>query len=147
MRMYTQELEVAYRNTSYRVDHPDGGFGIRVGEQSDRLDALLATHGMNNWAYVTASNPRSEKLTNGINRLRNAALMAQVTQQGFVIYPGRGESDADDWVAEESVLILGMDAAAALQLGVQFGQHAVLVGHAGGRAELKWCGGPAPVRR
>ncbi len=145
--MQTPEIEQAYRNTRYRVDHPDGGFCIRVGEPSSRLDALLATHGVRCWAYVTASNPRSEKLDNENNRLRNAALTEQLVRQGFVIYPGRGEPDQDDWVAEESVLILGMDASAALQLGAQFGQHAVLVGQAGGRAELQWCRGSAPIHR
>lgn len=140
--MHTPEIAQAYRNTTYRVDHPDGGFGIRVGERSRRLDALLAMHGVRCWAYLTASNPRSEKLSPEINRLRNAALMEQVKQQEFVIYPGRGEPDTGDWVAEESVLILGIDASAALRLGAQFDQHAVLAGEAGGPAKLMWCSAP-----
>ena len=34
-------LEAAYRNTSYRVDHRAGDFGIRIGEPCAPLDALL----------------------------------------------------------------------------------------------------------
>lgn len=139
MRRHTPQTEEAYRNTRYRVDHADGGFAIRVGESSDRLDSLLAAHGVDCWAYVTAWNPGSKKISNKTNRLRNATLQGQIARIGYVIYPGRGEPDAGDWVAEESFLILGMEAALAQQLGAQFGQHAVLVGRVGGCAELKWC--------
>jgi hypothetical protein len=130
----------AYRHTTYRVDHPDGSFGIRLGVPCCRLDALLAAHDMECWAYVTAWNPDSEKLSCENNRLRNAALKEQIVRAGYVIYPGRGEPDAGGWVAEESFLILGMAAAVATQLGMQFGQRAVVIGHAGGCAELSWCG-------
>ena len=130
----------AYRHTTYRVDHPDGSFGIRLGVRCRRLDTLLALHRVNCWAYVTAWNPDSEKLSCENNRLRNAALRERIVRDGYVVYPGRGEPDAGDWVAEESFLILGMAAAVATQLGAQFGQHAVLVGRAGGQAELRWCG-------
>jgi len=51
-----------------------------------------------------------------------------------------GALSAYDWVAEESLLIIGIDETAALALGAQFGQHAIVVGEAGGCAGLRWCG-------
>lgn len=134
-------LESSYRSTTYFVDHPEGAFGIRLGEPCARLDALLAAHGEHCWAYVTACNPRSQSLPDADNAARHADLLAQVQAAGHVFYPGRGMPDSGDWKPEESLLILGLDQDAALRLGARFGQNAVVVGSAGGRAELRWCAG------
>lgn len=112
-----------------------------MGEPCARLDALLAAHGEHCWAYVTACNPRSQSLPDADNAARHADLLAQVQAAGHVFYPGRGMPDSGDWKPEESLLILGLDQDAALRLGARFGQNAVVVGSAGGRAELRWCAG------
>ena len=133
-------IEHAYRNTTYVVDHPDGAFGIRLGDPCPRLDALLAAHGVKGWAYVTAWNPRSEPVPAAVNTARQAELLARVTRAGYPVFSGRGQPVSGDWAPEESLLIIGIDEAAALALGVQFGQHAIVVGEAGGCAALRWCG-------
>lgn len=134
------EIERAYRNTRYRVDDPAGAFDIRLGERCPRLDVLLAAHGVTCWAYVTAWNPRSQPAPAAANAARHTDLRARVAQLGYSVLPGRGQPDSGDWVAEESLLILGIDEAAALALGAQFGQRAIVVGKAGGDAMLRWCG-------
>jgi len=131
-------IENAYRNTTYLVDHPDGAFGIRLGEPCPRLEALLAAYGSTCWAYVTAWNPRSQSVPAAVNAARHAELLAHAMRSGYPVFPGRGVPDSGDWVPEESLLILGMTEAAALALGAQFGQQAVVVGKAGGCAELRW---------
>lgn len=135
------DLGRAYRDTTYVVDYPDGAFGIRIGEPCARLDALLAAHGATRWALVMAWNPQSEKLSNKNNRLRNSALRDAVAQAGYTFMPGRGVPDRDDWAPEESLLILGIDEAAALALGRRYGQRAIVAGIAGECAVLRWCAG------
>jgi hypothetical protein len=139
MRMPRAALEQAYRNTTYWVDDPEGSFGIRLDEACARLDVLLAAHGVDCWAYVTAWNPRSQLLQAALNAARHAKLRARIAALGFAVLTGRSQPDSADWAAEESLLVLGMDEAAALALGKQFGQHAVVAGVRGGVAGLCWC--------
>lgn len=138
---HRRALETSYRSTTYFVDHPGGAFGIRLGEPCARLDALLAAHGTSCWAYVTACNPHSQRLPDADNAVRHADLLARVQAAGHVFYLGRGTPDGGNWKPEQSLLILGLDEAAALRLGAHFGQNAVVVGRAGGCAELGWCAG------
>jgi hypothetical protein len=140
------ELERAYRATTYVVDHSDGAIALRIGEPCPRLDALLAEKGVSHWAFVTAWNPGSEKISNKNNKLRNVALRAAVTVAGHAVFDGRGVPDRGDWAPEESLLVLGIDAAAATALGRRHGQRAIVSGRAGGCAELHWCGGDAGRR-
>lgn len=134
-------LERAYRNTTYRVDHPEGAIGLRIGEPSARLDALLAAHRATRWAFITAWNPFSEKISNENNQLRNKALLDAVTVAGHVVFAGSGVPDHGDWPPEDSLLVLGISLDTALALGRRHGQHAIVAGEAGGCAVLHWCGG------
>ena len=136
--MTDRELEVVYQTTTYAVDCPAGDFGIRLGEPCAPLDALLRECGVATWAYVTACNPRSQPLSSEENAARHAQLLAQVRALGLKVFTGRGRADREDWI-EESLLILGMDESDAVTLGTAFGQNAVVVGVADGRAQLKWC--------
>lgn len=136
--MPERELETAFRNTTYGVDHPDGAIAIRIGEPCPRLDALLREYGKTHWAYVTAWNPRSQKLNDAENAARHAQLLERVRKLGCVYFSGSGSADKENW-SERSLLILGINQADALRLGNAFDQHAVVVGVVGGCAELLWC--------
>jgi len=136
--MHDSSLEAAYRNTTYGVDHPAGTFGIRLHASCAPLEMLLRAHGVATWAYVTACNPRSHKLTDAENAVRHAQLLARVRESGFSYFAGRGSADDASW-SEASLLILGISEVKALQLGAAFDQHAVVVGVLGGCAELRWC--------
>lgn len=135
------ELERAFLNTRYIVDAPGGAIAIRIGECCPSLDALLAEHGVTCWTFVTANNPKAEKLNNKINMLRNISLCAEVLDRGCALLTGRGQADAGDWPEEESVLVFGMNAADAVALGARYGQHAVVTGNIGECAVLRWCTG------
>ncbi len=136
--MQDGSLETAYRNTAYWVDHPAGTFGIRLNAVCVPLETLLRAYGVAAWAYVTACNPRSQKLTDAENATRHAQLLARVRESGFPYFAGRGSADDASW-SEASLLILGISAAEALRWGAAFDQHAVVVGVLGGCAELRWC--------
>lgn len=133
------ELERAYRNTRYIVDAPGGAIVLRIGECSSALDALLTAQGASCWAFVTASNPQSEKLCNKNNNLRNKALIAELRHAGYTLFTGRGQADGGDWPAEDSVLVLGLSAADAVLAGARYGQYAVMTGNVGECALLRWC--------
>lgn len=139
--MNRADLERAYRATTYIVDDPEATIAIRIGEPCPRLDALLVERGVSDWAFVTAWNPGSVEIPSKNNELRGIALRNAVSEAGHACIGGRGVPDRDDWVPEESLLILGIGAAEAVALGRRYGQRAIVAGRAGGCAELHWCGG------
>lgn len=140
MSCASADLLAAYRRTHYRVDTPQGTFAIHIDQPCPPLDALLARHGCREWAYITAYNPRSAPLSPDMNAARQAELLTEVQAQGWIHYHGQGQPAAEDagWTAEDSLLIVGMDAANAARLGRRFGQNAVVVGQMGEAARLWW---------
>ena len=129
----------AYRATSYWVKDRDQHFSIRIGEASEDLEQLLTAHDSTNWAYITASNPRSEMLTAEENAARNDQLMDHVKQAGRLYFRGEGIGNDPTWPPEASILIVGMDKDEALELGREFGQNAIVIGRKGQAAELVDC--------
>jgi hypothetical protein len=55
------------------------------------------------------------------------------------MFPGEGIGDDGVWPPERSVLVLGIEREAALQLGRRFGQRAIVCGDLGGLATLALC--------
>jgi hypothetical protein len=128
-----------YRATTFRVESPDGIIDIRVGEKHPRIDALLSHHKVTEWAYITAWNPRSQLLSAEQNALAQVQLTDVVLERGLGFYGGSGIPDNPGWTAERSVWIAGISRQAAVELGARFGQNAIVVGTAGGVAELLCC--------
>lgn len=132
-----ERLRAAYEAAVYRVDEgPRGRFMIRVGERSADVDALLAEAGADSWAFITAANPRSVRLTAGENAARAAALANVVAERRLVHFAGTG--GGAEWPAEPSLLVLGIAEADAKALASAFDQHAILFGQRGGAARLVW---------
>jgi hypothetical protein len=132
------DLETAYRSTSYDVDAPEGRIAIRIGQHSPLLDRLLRRHHTRTWAFLTAANPRSRLLMDEENERRNVDLEQVVQTAGYPHY--RGESVADDgvWSPEPSFLIVGITQKDAAILGRSFGQNALVLGELGEPARLMW---------
>lgn len=126
------ELEFAYAATTYQA----GSLRLRVGEPAPALDALLAARGLDQWAWLTAVNPRSQPLPPAENRRRMADLLSRL--QGRLWLRGEAVSDRGDWPAEPSVLVLGMSRAEAVALARSYQQNAILFGERGGLAHLVW---------
>ena len=135
-----EHLLQAYRNTRYCVQLPLGEIVLRVGKHSPAVDALLHAHGLHVWVFITADNPGSIRDEHG-NPARRAQLRSHVQQLGLPSFLGRGIGDDPEWPAEESLLVLGLDAEEAIALGRQFGQLALLAGELGGPARLVCCSG------
>jgi hypothetical protein len=129
----------AYRRTAFIAYTSMGRVVLRIGKPSADLDALLSSTGVATWAYITACNPGSVRVTDGQNLARQRELEQVITARGCVSYRGDGIGDDGDWPAEPSLLILGIARDEAVQLGRRFGQLAVVCGERGHEVELVVC--------
>lgn len=137
------ELLRVYAAAAYVVHAPAGAFTIRIGRNSPEADAACLEAGEASWAFVSACNPMSRRLTNAENQKRHESLAQAVQVRGWHALPGEGRSDSGDWPPEASLFILGPARDEAARLGDEFGQLAIVWGAAGGRAELVECRGGA----
>jgi hypothetical protein len=132
-------LLAAYRKTTFYADTPRARLALRVGERCVDLDALLNDHGVSSWAYVTASNPGSRRLSDEDNAARQRELEGHVARLGVRAYPGEGVGDDGRWPPEPSLLVLGIARDDAIRLGGRYGQVAIVCGEMGRAAELVLC--------
>lgn len=126
-------LEKSYRATTYAAGL---SLKLRVGQPHPFLDDMMAFRGLEEYAYLTAWNPGSKPLPEAENRARQDDLKARLKGKHPLV---EGVATADDgaW-REESLLVLGIPRADALDLARQFGQAAILAGRRGGAPEIAW---------
>jgi len=133
------DLWRAYEQTQFYVRECTPELCIRIGSHHERLDEMLDDHQCDAWSYITASNPASDLLSDEQNAGRNRKLESLLESQSFVFYRGEGIGSDPTWPAEASFLILGISREAAMRLGRQFGQNAIVCGVRGEAAELVDC--------
>ena len=136
MKQLSEELLAAYLATTYTACLGELEVRIRVGSRCPSFDRELAERNLSCWAYLTAFNPGSQPLSAVENRDRQQALRCAVHAGGWACYPGVGIPDTSTWEPEESLLILGIQRQAALQLARRFGQLAFVWGARDTAAEL-----------
>lgn len=135
-----EKLLVAYEQATYRVDlDPDPTF-LRVGEPSPELDRWLAAQGAPGFAFLSAANPGSEPLSAAANERRHQRLLERVRESGLPAISGESYDAANGSWREASLLVAGLDRAAAIALARDFGQLALLIGNRGGTVELCFTG-------
>jgi Protein of unknown function (DUF3293) len=137
--MMDPKLWDAYHATDYVVDAPGGAIALRVGKCSPTLDRLLSEHGADQAVFITAWNPQSVRLAAVENGSRQEALVREVRGRGYAVIGGHGAGAGGDWPAEDSLLVVGMPAEEGMELGMRFGQLAVVFARVGGVVELLWC--------
>lgn len=127
----------AYLSTDYRVkDMP--GFSFTVGRPVPRAVRFwLAERAVKTWTFVTAWNPGSGLLDPVENDRRNKQLEALLVEQWYVFYPGAGIGTDPAWLPEASFWVLNPTPSGAMQLGLSFGQNAI-VWWAEGKAVALW---------
>lgn len=118
------DINDSYLETNYIVDELPQP--IRISEYNLGLNELLKNNNCTSWAYVTAYNPFSKKLSDDENILLNKKL--EFLLSFFKIYKGRGCGFDDNWAPEESFLILGISKRDAIELGQKFEQNAIVFG-------------------
>lgn len=130
-------LEAAYRATDYRVDAPSGSFTIRIGECPVDLEELLFDEVELDWAYLTACNPGSVRLSAEANARRTDELRTVLRADWPRHYPGASVGHDGTW-REPSFLVLGVTESDAVALARHFGQNAIVAGRVGEPARLVW---------
>ncbi|WP_269495046.1 DUF3293 domain-containing protein [Castellaniella sp. S9] len=147
-------LRQIYLDADYAV-FADPPFVLRIGEPSKALLQVYARLDCERCAYLTACNPRSRRLRPAANARRMRALRAALLLRGWRPIDGEGRDPQGGWPAEPSLLVPGMDIAAALALARRFGQNAIVAAGPRGIPELTWvprpgsaadrCAGPASL--
>ena len=122
--LITNELREAYLRCIYCVFTPAGELEIAINKACPALDELLAEYKVTSAAFITASNPASQRLDAAANANRNAALQANVEEAGFTCLHGEGRDPAGKWQSEQSLLVLGIAMADASELARYFAQNA-----------------------
>jgi hypothetical protein len=130
--MIPGELMQAYLTTNYRVDQLN--VSIRIGQIDEPLEGILEEHGCNEWAFITAYNPFSVPLKEDINAMRHLQLLMDVSS--FTFFEGEGVGEDPAWKPEKSLLIIGIGCESAKELGLKYGQNAIVIGAKGMSAEL-----------
>lgn len=114
------ELLAAYLETDYFISD-DPPLLMKIGEQNGDLQILLASFSVDQAAFITAWNPRSQKLSNDENDDRQSALLSEIEQLRHNYLVAYGERV--DW-REYSYLVLGISKQNASDLAQQFEQNA-----------------------
>lgn len=131
-------LRQAYLDTTYRIVSEPRPIDIRIGEPNVALDHFLRANRVRQWAFVTASNPRSHPLADFDNAKRNAAMRSSLEETGWRVVDGVGLPSRSGWRPEHSVLILGIERDAAIELARHWEQNAIVYGMLGQSPELVW---------
>jgi hypothetical protein len=129
-------LEAEYRRTNYVVDDRSVDVTIRLDRDNTALEGLLIKLRANSWAFLTAYNPYSNTVSEDENIARQAELIELLNKQGADFYKARGIGD--DW-EEPSLFIVEITREAAIDIGRQFEQNAILWGSIEHCPELIWC--------
>lgn len=130
-------LQQAYLDTHYIVD-AEPPFILVIGETNMALAALYVARGVDCCAYLTACNPRSQRLSAAANALRQQALTHDIQKTGLAMLEGRGQHPDGAWPAEPSILALGMTRDLACELGRKYEQNAVVLCGPTALPELVW---------
>jgi Protein of unknown function (DUF3293)/Methyltransferase domain len=131
-----QPLLELYESTRYKVSLPTGTLVLRHGETCAELDALL-DEAAPWWAFITAWNPGSRRLSRRANEKRQAALVRELGK--YELFPGKGIGEDKRWPPEMSVLVLGIPREEALERGRAWGQNAIVLGARGSPAQVTSC--------
>ena len=126
-----------YEATRYEAHLPQGTVLLRHGEPASALDALLEPAAPW-WAFITAWNPGSRRLSRPENERRQQALVRELSGR-YRLFHGKGIGDDGAWPAELSVLALGIPHGEALARGRAWGQLAVVLGTRGEPARVTSC--------
>lgn len=133
------DFEAAYLQTIYKIQDGKDQVAIHIGEINPALDELLERCTAKSWAFVTAYNPFSEKLSLQENQSRQSELLNYLRQKNFRFLVGYGESRSKDWEPEPSASILDISFDDAFELGKSLEQNAIVFGEAGSTPKLVWC--------
>jgi hypothetical protein len=119
----------AYNSTAYSVEVAGLSFVLRINEPSLPLRRIYASTGAQCALFITAFNPYGCICDAAVNEDAHHVLGARLAALTPHVLEGAGRDIFGKWPAEKSFLALGITRDLARQLGVEFGQDAIV-----------WCG-------
>lgn len=132
------ELVAAYRATTYRVSLPDAVCDLRVDQLSPLMRDSLQQMEFNTFSVLTAYNPASQLLSPEDNEKRQNALRSELERGGVTFLAGDNRPDTEVWPVEPSVCIFDLSLQDVCQLGLKYGQNALVFGERDGVPHLHW---------
>lgn len=121
------ELLRQYKNTDYWFVANDRKITLSVGSTNSDFNSLCHDVNCKTGAFITAFNPHSHLLSINENRRRNRLLEADLQKLMNVEYfYGAGEDRDNQWPAEESFIIFGVQQQTVIDLARQYQQNAFL---------------------
>lgn len=136
-----QTLAKAYWEADYLLEALDlkskKNWVFRFGASSPALERELAKFEVQRFAIVTAFNPGSVVLPLEENLLRHEHLRKRLTPHCRLLRNSTGQNPKGEW-QELGFWVLDIDLELAADIGLEFGQHAIVCWQTGGKAELWW---------
>ena len=134
----TNELDAAFRATSYRVFLPSGVVELRIDQPSEALKAWLAGSGNSMFAIITAHNPESQQIDAAKNAERQSQLECELLEGNYEPYACENHPDDADAPFEESCFVPDIMLEDARALAEDFEQNAIVYGGVDGIPHLIW---------
>ena len=116
----------AYQATEYRLGHTSADIVLRIGERSQRLAELFTRRGVTCGAFITAYNPQGTQQSAELNAAAHAELIRAISVHDLETIEGAGSEPGTDWEAELSLFALGLELEPASEIGIKFGQDAIV---------------------
>jgi hypothetical protein len=131
-----------YQEAHYLVLLPgDSGteneVSFRINQENLQIDKLMEQHGKQSACFITACNPKGERINDQENLMRMQELESILQQKQLPYYFGQGGDSKGAWI-EKSLLIVGIDKDLADQLAHQYEQNAVVWFELGNTPTLRW---------
>lgn len=116
----------AYLATDFVFEADGKTYTMRAGEQNVDVRDLLAEHGVQGAAYLTACNPASLSLGEVHNKLAMRALRKDLkrSDKTQAVFDGEGLGRIGAWPPDPSLMVLGISRDWAEQLARRYGQYA-----------------------
>lgn len=133
--MINPELLESYLKTTYEIYSEEKTIKIRIGEFNPDIDKLLEKYRGKSWAFITAYNPYSKKLTEKENKIRHDKLLNEL--RDYKTLPGAGKPDNNKWEPEISVLVIDISEQIIDYFAGKYQQKAVVKGKIGQNPKLK----------
>lgn len=118
------DLANAYAAARYGVRVGSEDIPLRVGHRASALEACWPAR---SYAFITAWNPASAPRPDAANHAADTRLVARLDELGLERQLAWAEESADGQWHEPGWLVAQIDDATANQLGIAFGQAAILV--------------------
>lgn len=134
-----QNWEEIYKEAVYVVKWKDEEICFKIGKHSKKTDEILTQNNAGTFAFLTAYNPLSQKVSNEENERRQAELIKLLQAENYQFLKGYGTNEDESWEREKSLFILKITEDEAVKIARKFEQNAIVFGERNESAKLVWC--------